>query len=63
MSANEELIPEPPILREKLAQHVQDGRMLRALLKLSLRRAQEQQRRQSQDRQPHSADRREAVPT
>ena len=44
MSVTEELIPPPPVLREKLAQHVREGRTLRALLRLSVRAAEASQR-------------------
>jgi hypothetical protein len=44
MSVSEELIPPPPILRERIAKHVREGRMLRSLLRLSVRAAEEQSR-------------------
>jgi len=38
MNAVEEpLIPPPPVVRERLAIHVREARMLRALLRLSVR--------------------------
>lgn len=43
MSVNEELIPPPPVLREKLAQHIREGRTLRALLRISECAAEERQ--------------------
>jgi hypothetical protein len=33
----EPLIPSPPIIRERLANHVREARFLRALLRLSVR--------------------------
>jgi hypothetical protein len=33
------LIPPPPVIREQLARHAREGRLLRALYKLSVRAA------------------------
>jgi hypothetical protein len=44
MSMSKELIPPPPIVREKLARHIRQGRLLRALLRLSVRAAEERHR-------------------
>jgi hypothetical protein len=37
MFANDRLIPPPPVVRKMLAQHLREGRLLRALLRLSIR--------------------------
>ena len=39
MTDQDELIPPPPIVRDRLARNIQEGRLLRALLRLSLRAA------------------------
>jgi hypothetical protein len=52
MSMTEELIPPPPIVREKLARHIRQGRLLRSLLRLSVRAAEERHR---PDPQPEAA--------
>jgi hypothetical protein len=49
MATHEELIPPPPIVRQELARHVREGRLLRALLRLSVRAAEE---RHQQPRAP-----------
>ena len=41
MSDENALIPPPPVVREKLAKHIREGRLLRALLRLSIRASQE----------------------
>jgi hypothetical protein len=41
MSDAQTLIPPPPVVREKLARHIREGRLLRALYRLSLRAAEE----------------------
>jgi len=38
------LIPPPPAVREKLAQNIREGRLLRQLLGLSIRAAEERHR-------------------
>jgi hypothetical protein len=38
------LIPPPPVVRERLAIHIREGRLLRALLRVSIRAAEERQR-------------------
>lgn len=47
MTAHDELIPPPPIVRERLATHIRHGRLLRALLRLSVRAAEERHRETS----------------
>ncbi len=42
MSQTQSLIPSPPVVRERLAQHIREGRLLRALYRLSIRAANEQ---------------------
>jgi hypothetical protein len=42
------LIPPPPIVRDRLAQHIREGRLLRALYRLSVRAAEERHRQQAQ---------------
>jgi hypothetical protein len=54
MAANEELIPPPPLVRERLARHIREGRLIRALLRLSVRAAEERHR-QRQETQPEAA--------
>lgn len=44
MSDDQKLIPPPPVVRERLAQHIREGRLLRALLRLSVRAAEERHR-------------------
>lgn len=44
MSRDKHLIPPPPIVRERLAQHLREGRLLRSLLRLSIRAAEERHR-------------------
>jgi hypothetical protein len=44
MLANEELIPAPPVVRKRLAHHLREGRLLRALLRLSVRADEERDR-------------------
>ncbi len=41
-TTNQELIPPPPVVREKLARHIAEGRLLRDLLRLSVRAAEHQ---------------------
>lgn len=39
-----QLIPEPPVLRQQLAEHAREWKLLRALYRLSVRAAEERQR-------------------
>jgi hypothetical protein len=55
MSDDRILIPPPPLLRERLAKNIREGRLLRALLRLSIRACQEKDR----DNQERSAPRSE----
>ena len=41
MSEPEKLIPPPPLVRDRLARNIRERRLLRALLKLSIRDAEE----------------------
>jgi hypothetical protein len=59
MSTHKDLIPPPPVLREKLAQHAREGRLLRALLRLS-ESAAELRHRQPSETFQESAQLREA---
>jgi hypothetical protein len=60
MNTPVELIPPPPVVRETLARHIRQGRLLRALLRLSVRAAEE---RRSQPGKPQpEAVRSEGVP-
>jgi hypothetical protein len=40
MSEAQTLIPPPPVVRERLARHIEEGRLLRSLLRLSIRAAE-----------------------
>jgi hypothetical protein len=44
MSVSSDIIPAPPLVRDKLAQNIREGRLLRALLRLSVRAAEERHR-------------------
>jgi hypothetical protein len=54
-----ELIPPPPIVRERLARHIREGRLLRSLLRLSVRAAEERHREilTPRNRQPEGVNR------
>jgi hypothetical protein len=41
MSESKRLIPPPPVVRDRLARNIRERRLLRALLRLSLRAAEE----------------------
>jgi hypothetical protein len=41
MSETQALIPPPPVVRERLARHIREGKLLRALYRLSVRAAEE----------------------
>ena len=55
MSTLDEIMPRPPIVRETLARHIRQGRLLRSLLRLSIRAAEERQLRTP--REPQRRDR------
>ncbi len=57
MTAPDELIPPPPIVRERLATHIRHGRLLRALLRLSVRAAEERHREKPEDARHEAAGR------
>lgn len=40
-STADTLIPSPPVVRERLAAHAREGRLLKSLLRLSIRASQE----------------------
>jgi hypothetical protein len=44
MQERDELIPRPPIVRERLARHLREARLLRRLLRLSVAAAEERHR-------------------
>ncbi|CAN5898901.1 hypothetical protein BH23PLA1_BH23PLA1_27110 [soil metagenome] len=52
MKPNSDLIPPPPLVRERLAQHIREGRILRALLRLSVRAAEERHRQAAHEPRP-----------
>jgi hypothetical protein len=54
MTTHEELIPPPPIVRERLATHIREGRLLRSLLRLSVRAAEERHRPPADAPQPEA---------
>ena len=56
MSHDTTLIPPPPVVRERLATHIREGRLLRSLLRLSVRAAEERHRQQGAAA-PQTADR------
>jgi hypothetical protein len=64
MNTPVESIPSPPTVREKLARHVREGRLLRSLLPLSVRAAEECHRKLSAppNRQPEGVKPLAAVP-
>ncbi len=48
-----ELIPPPPLVRQRIADHIREGRLLRALLRVSVQAAEERHRKANLDsRQP-----------
>jgi hypothetical protein len=55
MNEDENLIPPPPIVRDRLARNIRERRLLRALLRLSIR-AVEGPSRQSPHEAGHEAD-------
>jgi hypothetical protein len=54
MSPDQALIPPPPVVRERLAENIREGRILRALLRLSVRVAQERHRHAAQGPRPEA---------
>jgi hypothetical protein len=54
MTAQDELIPAPPIVRERLARQIRQGRLLRAHLRISVRAAEERHRERSSEGLPKS---------
>lgn len=49
MMSDEALVPPPPVIRERLAESLEETRLLRRLLRLSERFADRRHRRQRQD--------------
>jgi len=45
-------IPPPPVVRDRLARNIREGRLLRALLRLSVRAAEERISARDRDRRP-----------
>jgi hypothetical protein len=41
MNERHELIPPPPVVRDRLAQNIKERRLLRSLLRISIRAAEE----------------------
>jgi hypothetical protein len=54
MQGNDEIVPRPPVVRERLAQSLREARLLRRLLRLSVEAAEERHREKlgPRDRQP-----------
>jgi hypothetical protein len=52
MNPSDELVPHPPIVREKLAQSLRETRRLRKLLRLSVELAEERHREKFGDTAP-----------
>jgi hypothetical protein len=57
MSDHEKLFPSPPIVRDRLARNIRERRLLRALLRLSIRAAEEQPPRADRETRPEAAGR------
>jgi hypothetical protein len=57
-----ELIPPPPIVRQRLADHIREGRLLRALLKVSIQAAEDRHREATAAESCLTAERQEARP-
>jgi hypothetical protein len=57
MTTTDELIPRPPVVRDRLARSLRETRLLRRLLQLSIAAAEERQRQTAalNDRQPEAA--------
>jgi hypothetical protein len=51
MSETQQLIPEPAIVRERISQNVREGYLLRSLLRVSIRAAEERHRDQQSKRE------------
>jgi hypothetical protein len=56
MSESEKLIPPPPVVRDRLARNIKERRLLRSLLRLSIRAA-EDRRAEGSTTPRHEADR------
>ncbi len=44
-----ELIPPPPVVRQRIADHIREGRLLRAQLRVSIQAAEERHRQPNPD--------------
>jgi hypothetical protein len=51
MSEPEKLIPSPPVVRDRLARNIRERRLLRSLLRLSVRASEERQQGPHEARQ------------
>ena len=60
MSTSEELIPRPPVVRERLARSLREIKLLRRLLRVALAAAEERHREKPRDA-PQTATRRDGV--
>jgi len=54
MSEPEKLIPSPPVVRNRLARNIQERRLLRALLRLSIRDAENHREYQAYEARPET---------
>jgi hypothetical protein len=54
MQGHDEIIPRPPVVRERLAQSLREARLLRRLLRLSVEAAEERHREMLAPRGRHS---------
>jgi len=52
MQSNDELIPPPPVVRERLGRNLREARLLRRLLSLSVAAAEERHRQTSSEPGP-----------
>jgi hypothetical protein len=59
MQGHDEIIPRPPVVRERLAQSLREARLLRRLLRLSAEAAEERHHETlaPRDRQPEGVNR------
>ncbi|MDB5349202.1 MAG: hypothetical protein JWN86_449 [Planctomycetota bacterium] len=53
MSDDPPLIPPPPVVRDRLSRHIREGRLLRALYRLSLRASEERRRKAALPEMPN----------
>jgi hypothetical protein len=65
MTTTDELIPRPPVVRDRLARSLRETRLLKRLLRLSIAAAAEERQRQTAappDTQPEAARPEEVAP-